>query len=52
LSMSPIWFFATTALAGAAGQVVSQFYSEPLNRVLRRRLLTAAPSATALGAST
>jgi peptidoglycan/LPS O-acetylase OafA/YrhL len=52
LSMSPIWFFATTALAGAAGQVVSQFYSEPLNRMLRRSLLTAAPGAKAFGAST
>lgn len=52
LNLSPIWFLLTTALAGAAGQVVSQFYSEPFNRRLRGSFLTAAPGATAVGAST
>jgi peptidoglycan/LPS O-acetylase OafA/YrhL len=50
-NMAPLWFLATTALAGTTGHVVSQFYSEPLNRTLRRELLRAAPHAAALGAS-
>lgn len=52
LNMAPIWFLLTTALAGGAGQAISQFYSEPLNHRLRRSFLTAAPRVMALGAST
>jgi peptidoglycan/LPS O-acetylase OafA/YrhL len=39
---SPIWsvpllFVATVVVAGAAGDVVSRFFSEPVNRILRER---------------
>lgn len=39
INMAPLWFLAATALSGAAGDVVARFYSEPLNRRLRRKLL-------------
>jgi peptidoglycan/LPS O-acetylase OafA/YrhL len=51
LNMAPVWFVATAALTGAAGHMVSQFYSEPLNRTLRRKLLPAVDRATAREAS-
>lgn len=39
LNMAPLWFLATLAFAGAVGHLVSRFYSEPLNRTLRARLV-------------
>jgi peptidoglycan/LPS O-acetylase OafA/YrhL len=40
INMAPVWFVATIALAGALGHVVSRYYSEPLNRKLRRGLIS------------
>jgi peptidoglycan/LPS O-acetylase OafA/YrhL len=39
---NPIWavpllFVATVAVAGAAGDIVARFFSEPLNQMLRER---------------
>ncbi len=41
INSAPLWFLATTALAGAAGYLVARFYSEPLNGSLRTKLLPA-----------
>jgi len=43
LNAAPLWFLATAALAGAAGYAVAQFYSEPVDRALRTKLLPARP---------
>jgi peptidoglycan/LPS O-acetylase OafA/YrhL len=40
LEMAPLWFVAATALAGLAGYGVARFYSEPVNRRLRKVFLT------------
>lgn len=40
INMAPVWFVATIALAGALGHVVSRYYSELLNRKLRRGLIS------------
>lgn len=37
--LAPLWFLATSALAGALGYLVARFYSEPLNHRLRSRLM-------------
>ncbi len=37
IRLAPVWFIATTALAGLLGYALARFYSEPLNRGLRRR---------------
>ncbi|HEY1524766.1 MAG TPA: acyltransferase [Candidatus Angelobacter sp.] len=50
INMAPLWFFATTALAGTAGYFVAKSYSEPLNRRLRIRFLPAAPKQSAVAA--
>ena len=47
INSAPLWFLATTALAGVAGYLVARFYSEPLNIALRTRLLPAASGARA-----
>jgi hypothetical protein len=39
LNLAPLWFLATMLLAGAAGHALAQFYSEPVNRRLRRKFL-------------
>jgi len=39
VNAAPLWFLATTALAGAAGHTVARFYSEPLNHRLRAKLV-------------
>jgi len=38
INTAPLWFLATTALAGILGAVIARFYSEPLNRLLRTGL--------------
>lgn len=35
INFAPLWFLATTALAGAGGYLVARFYSEPLNHRIR-----------------
>lgn len=47
---APVWFLATTALAGVLGYVVARFYSEPLNQRLRVKLMPADCSARTTGA--
>jgi peptidoglycan/LPS O-acetylase OafA/YrhL len=37
INTAPLWFLATTALAGALGYVVARFYSKPFNHWLRQR---------------
>jgi peptidoglycan/LPS O-acetylase OafA/YrhL len=50
LNMAPLWFLATAALAGAAGHMVAQLYSEPINHALRRKVMPSAlPAAPLLG---
>lgn len=44
-----LWFLAITALAGVAGYLAARFYSEPLNRWLRTKAMSASKVA-ALGA--
>ena len=44
INTAPVWFLAATALAGALGYAVAQFYSEPLNHRLRMKVLPAAKS--------
>jgi peptidoglycan/LPS O-acetylase OafA/YrhL len=40
INTAPLWFLATTALAGALGYLVARFYSEPANHRLRQRFST------------
>jgi peptidoglycan/LPS O-acetylase OafA/YrhL len=47
INLAPLWFLATTGLAGAVGYVVARFYSEPLNRQLRMSFLRSAPQSGA-----
>lgn len=47
LTASPFWFIGITALTGLIAWVVARFYSEPLNRLLRTRLMTARAKALA-----
>jgi peptidoglycan/LPS O-acetylase OafA/YrhL len=47
LNLAPLWFLATAVLAGAAGHVLAQFYSEPLNRAVRRKFLASTSEARA-----
>jgi peptidoglycan/LPS O-acetylase OafA/YrhL len=35
INLAPLFFVVTTAFTGAAGYLVAQFYSEPLNRKIR-----------------
>ncbi len=52
INTAPLWFLATTALAGALGYLVARFYSEPANHWLRQRLSpNRAKSLSATGAS-
>lgn len=37
LSAVPVMFIAVTVIAGVFGDLVARFYSEPMNRLLRRR---------------
>lgn len=39
MTLAPLWFVATTVLAGVLGFVVARYYSEPMNRSLRRKFL-------------
>ena len=48
---APLWFLAATAVAGALGQVVARYYSEPLNRRLRRKLIVSPQCITSLPSS-
>lgn len=47
LAVSPFWFVGITALTGLLGFAVARFYSEPLNRLLRTRLIAAKAKALA-----
>ena len=47
LAASPFWFVGITALTGLLGYVVTRLYSEPLNRLLRTRLIAAKAKALA-----
>ena len=40
----PAWYAGVVCASGALGWAVARFYSEPLNRALRRRWLAAAPA--------
>ena len=51
IQAGPIWFVAAIFLAGALGSVVARYYSEPLNRRLRRKLITPAKSGAAASES-
>jgi peptidoglycan/LPS O-acetylase OafA/YrhL len=50
LNMAPWWFIAITILTGLLGYAVARWYSEPVNRALRTKLLPAKRVA-AVGAS-
>lgn len=39
MSLAPVLFVATVIVSGMLGAVVANFYSEPMNRLLRRRFL-------------
>lgn len=39
MNLAPLWFILATALAGLLGATVARFYSEPLNRKVRRKFL-------------
>lgn len=41
LNTAALWFIAMTALAGVLGYGIARFYSEPVNRILRAKLLPA-----------
>ena len=41
LNAAPLWFLVITALTGVLGYLLAWLYSEPLNRMLRARLLPA-----------
>jgi peptidoglycan/LPS O-acetylase OafA/YrhL len=43
MNAGPAWFVVTIILAGILGQIVGQYYSEPLNRALRAKLIPRAP---------
>jgi len=45
LNSALLWFLAMTALSGALGYLVARFYSEPLNKALRVKLLQGASRA-------
>lgn len=38
---APLWFLGAIVVAGALGYVVARYYSEPLNRYLRNKLISA-----------
>lgn len=39
LNSAPLWFVAATILSGLLGYAVARFYSEPVNKALRTKLL-------------
>jgi peptidoglycan/LPS O-acetylase OafA/YrhL len=41
LNTAALWFIAMTALTGMLGYGIARFYSEPVNRRLRAKLLPA-----------
>jgi peptidoglycan/LPS O-acetylase OafA/YrhL len=41
LNAAPVWFLATAALTGVFGYLFARLYSEPLNRMLRTKMLPA-----------
>jgi peptidoglycan/LPS O-acetylase OafA/YrhL len=43
INAGPLWFVLAIVLAGFLGQVVARYYSEPLNRKLRTKLIPRAP---------
>jgi peptidoglycan/LPS O-acetylase OafA/YrhL len=45
INAAPLWFLVITGLTGVAGYTIARFYSEPLNRTLRAKLLPARRSA-------
>jgi peptidoglycan/LPS O-acetylase OafA/YrhL len=45
INAAPLWFPIITALTGVASYMIARFYSEPLNRTLRAKLLPARRSA-------
>jgi peptidoglycan/LPS O-acetylase OafA/YrhL len=51
IHLAPLWFLATLALAGGLGGLVARFYSEPLNRRLRTKLLNVASTDRAAAAA-
>jgi peptidoglycan/LPS O-acetylase OafA/YrhL len=56
IDAAPVWFIGTILLAGVLGQFVARFYSEPLNRKLRKLLIArgqahAGPATAALPSS-
>ncbi len=51
INSAPLWFLATTTLAGVLGYLVARFYSEPLNRRLRMRQADDPKSFTSMSAS-
>jgi len=49
-NLAPLWFLATTALAGVAGYALERLYSEPLNRRIRARFLPGSKTTAAVHA--
>jgi peptidoglycan/LPS O-acetylase OafA/YrhL len=50
IHLAPLWFLGTLVLAGGLGYMVARFYSEPLNRQLRTKLINAIPKRSAVAA--
>ena len=43
LGAAPLWFLVIAFVAGVLGNIVARFYSEPLNKALRTKFLSAPP---------
>jgi peptidoglycan/LPS O-acetylase OafA/YrhL len=50
INVAPLWFLATTVVAGFLGYLIARFYSEPLNQQLRTKFLRAKPATAAASA--
>ena len=48
---TPLSFFLAIAIAGVLGQIVARYYSEPLNRCLRKKLMGSSQRVTAVSSS-
>jgi peptidoglycan/LPS O-acetylase OafA/YrhL len=47
INLAPVWFLATTGIAGAVGYIVAHLFSEPFNHRLRVKFLSDAPKSNA-----
>lgn len=51
LNSAPLWFVAATVFSGLLGYAVARFYSEPVNKALRTKLLPARRAVAVAGVS-